>query len=117
MTLQDQVNMQREQLLLLRGEVIGLELVLKTLLGMHLASQAKDEAGLSRVADLSAETGRWLTASVPAMLVGMTPETTEKIGPVISGTVTRCFDQSAEWMYETARMVLEVSTPASEAKN
>jgi N-methylhydantoinase B/oxoprolinase/acetone carboxylase alpha subunit len=117
MTLHEQVNMQREQLLLLRGEVIGLELVLKTLMGMYLASQAKDEAGFSRVADLSAETGRWLTASVPAMLVGMAPETTEKIGTVISATVARCFDQSAEWMNEMARVVLEVSPPASDAKN
>lgn len=117
MTLHEQVNMQREQLLLLRAEVIGLELVLKTLMGLYMASQATGEGGFSRVADLGAETGRWLAGAVPGMMAGMTPDTAEKMRTVVSATVARCFDQSAEWMNEMARVVLALSAPASDAKN
>lgn len=101
----------------LAGQVQGLEMVLKSLVELHLATRVKDEAGFTKAAELAMKISQRLQAQVD--LMGKEAERQSLSMPTIltamRATVARCYDQPAENLTQIAQIVLDLSEPATPA--
>lgn len=106
----------------LAAQVQALEMVIKSMIAVQLSSLVKDEAGFSKVAELASEMAQRLQEHI-ATIVGQMPASAHQTGfaeltrEQMAATVGRCFEQPREMLDQIAKMVLELSKPASDAKN
>ncbi|HXQ15624.1 MAG TPA: hypothetical protein VN814_13470 [Caulobacteraceae bacterium] len=103
----------------LGARVAALETVIKTVIGLQLASRVKDPSDLTKVADLARTLSARLQAAADLQLASLDPAIkphSTEMYRVMRETVARCFDQPADQMAEMAKIALEMMEPATDTK-
>lgn len=104
----------------LAGQVIALELVVRTIIGGFLAMHVTDENGFTEAAAQAERLRRMCMVQVKAHLDQMPEVAMPQIVALresITETVERCFQQAIADMNRTALGLLALADPASDATN
>jgi hypothetical protein len=107
----------------LSSQVQALELVLKTMITFQLNATVADETGFAKAAELSGQIKERLETYITGRMAAakaLPVHDAELAAAVERGmreTVARCFDQPQAMMTQIAAIILDLSKPASHAKN
>ena len=106
----------------LGAQVMALELVIKTMIAMQLASTVKSETGFVEAAETAVALGERLQSHVRKLAAQVVREGHDgDVGQIMltsmEETVGRCFAAPAANLREIADLILEGLKPASDAKN